>query len=52
MHLDDILQSLIDDQVDSPAQPLCVEAASIMMELVKVIVTEVGKTKRSKKTHQ
>ncbi|XP_030603864.1 WD repeat- and FYVE domain-containing protein 4 isoform X2 [Archocentrus centrarchus] len=40
MDLDDILQSLIDNQVDTPAQPLCVEAASIMMELIKVIVTQ------------
>uniref|UniRef100_A0A3Q0T6I0 Uncharacterized protein n=1 Tax=Amphilophus citrinellus TaxID=61819 RepID=A0A3Q0T6I0_AMPCI len=35
MDLDDILQSLIDNQVDTPAHPLCVEAASIMMELIK-----------------
>ncbi|XP_029305197.1 LOW QUALITY PROTEIN: WD repeat- and FYVE domain-containing protein 4 [Cottoperca gobio] len=38
--LDDILQSLIDSQADTPAQQLCVEAATILLELVKVIITQ------------
>ncbi|XP_024660429.2 WD repeat- and FYVE domain-containing protein 4 isoform X1 [Maylandia zebra] len=38
--LDDILQPLIDNQVETPAQPLCVEAGLIMVELVKVVVTQ------------
>lgn len=42
VHLDNVLQSLIDSQADSPAQHLCVEAATILLELVKVIVTQVG----------
>ncbi|KAA8583834.1 hypothetical protein FQN60_015042 [Etheostoma spectabile] len=40
MHLDDILQSLINSQADNPAQQLCVEAATILLELVKVIITQ------------
>ncbi|XP_010735894.3 WD repeat- and FYVE domain-containing protein 4 isoform X3 [Larimichthys crocea] len=40
VHLDNVLQSLIDSQADSPAQHLCVEAATILLELVKVIVTQ------------
>ncbi|XP_071336839.1 WD repeat- and FYVE domain-containing protein 4 isoform X2 [Trachinotus anak] len=40
VHLDDILQSLIDSQANSPAQQLCVEAATILLELVKVIITQ------------
>ncbi|XP_026164856.1 WD repeat- and FYVE domain-containing protein 4 isoform X1 [Mastacembelus armatus] len=39
-HLDDILQSLIDSQSETPAQQLCVEAAVILVELVKVIITQ------------
>ncbi|XP_028982965.1 WD repeat- and FYVE domain-containing protein 4 isoform X2 [Betta splendens] len=39
-HLDDILQSLIDSQAKSPAQQLCVEAATILMKLVKVVITQ------------
>uniref|UniRef100_UPI0037E89D37 WD repeat- and FYVE domain-containing protein 4 isoform X2 n=1 Tax=Semicossyphus pulcher TaxID=241346 RepID=UPI0037E89D37 len=38
--LDDALQSLIDSQADAPAQQLCVEAATILLELVKVIITQ------------
>ncbi|XP_042357670.1 WD repeat- and FYVE domain-containing protein 4 isoform X2 [Plectropomus leopardus] len=38
--LDDVLQSLIDSQTDSPAQQLCVEAATILLELVKVVITQ------------
>ncbi|XP_041645058.1 WD repeat- and FYVE domain-containing protein 4 isoform X2 [Cheilinus undulatus] len=38
--LDDALQSLIEAQADNPAQQLCVEAAMILLELVKVIVTQ------------
>uniref|UniRef100_A0A3B5BGB8 WDFY family member 4 n=1 Tax=Stegastes partitus TaxID=144197 RepID=A0A3B5BGB8_9TELE len=38
--LDDVLQSLIDSQADAPAQQLCVEAATILMDLVKVIITQ------------
>uniref|UniRef100_A0A8C4GFJ4 WDFY family member 4 n=1 Tax=Dicentrarchus labrax TaxID=13489 RepID=A0A8C4GFJ4_DICLA len=40
VNLDDVLQSFIDSQADTPAQPLCVEAAIILLELVKVIVTQ------------
>nr|XP_046257722.1 WD repeat- and FYVE domain-containing protein 4 isoform X2 [Scatophagus argus] len=40
VHLDDVLQSLIVSQVDSPAQQLCAEAATILLELVKVIISE------------
>ncbi|XP_035461782.2 WD repeat- and FYVE domain-containing protein 4 isoform X3 [Scophthalmus maximus] len=39
VHLDDILQSLIDSQADTPAQQLCVEAATILLELVKLVIT-------------
>lgn len=39
--LDDFLQSLIDSQADSPAQQLCVEAAAILLELVKALITQV-----------
>ncbi|XP_070771661.1 WD repeat- and FYVE domain-containing protein 4 [Enoplosus armatus] len=38
VHLDDVLQSLIESQADTPAQQLCVEAATILLELVKVII--------------
>lgn len=41
VHLDDVLQSLIDSQADTPAQQLCVEAATILLELVKCIITQV-----------
>lgn len=41
VRLDDILQSLIDSQADTPAQQLCVEAVTILLELVKVIITRV-----------
>ncbi|XP_078016803.1 WD repeat- and FYVE domain-containing protein 4 isoform X2 [Epinephelus lanceolatus] len=40
VHVDDVLQSLIDSQAESPAQQLCVEAAAILLELVKVIITQ------------
>ncbi|KAF7651115.1 hypothetical protein LDENG_00115980, partial [Lucifuga dentata] len=39
-HLDDILQSLIESQADSPAPQLCHEAAIILLELVKVIIMQ------------
>lgn len=39
--LDDFLQSLIDSQADSPAQQLCVEAAVILLELVKALIAQV-----------
>lgn len=39
--LDDVLQSLIDSQANTPAQQLCVEAATILLELVKVVITQV-----------
>lgn len=39
--LDDFLQSLIDSQADGPAQQLCVEAAVILLELVKALVAQV-----------
>ncbi|XP_015799744.3 WD repeat- and FYVE domain-containing protein 4 isoform X2 [Nothobranchius furzeri] len=38
--LDDILQSLIESQAEAPATQLCVEAATTMLELVKVILTQ------------
>uniref|UniRef100_A0A3P9LMU3 DUF4704 domain-containing protein n=1 Tax=Oryzias latipes TaxID=8090 RepID=A0A3P9LMU3_ORYLA len=34
-YLDDIIQSEIDTQADTPAQPLCADAAVILLELVK-----------------
>lgn len=37
--LDDVLQSLIDSPKDE--QHLCVEAATILLELVKAIITQV-----------
>lgn len=40
-NLDDVLQSLIDSQEDAPAPQLSVEAATILLELVKVIITQV-----------
>ncbi|KAF3708270.1 WD repeat- and FYVE domain-containing protein 4 [Channa argus] len=40
VHLDDVLQSLIDSQLETPAQQLCTEAATIQLELVKVIITQ------------
>uniref|UniRef100_A0A3Q3FIT5 Alfy-like armadillo-like repeat domain-containing protein n=1 Tax=Labrus bergylta TaxID=56723 RepID=A0A3Q3FIT5_9LABR len=39
--LDDALQSLIDSQAENPAPQLCVEAVTILLELVKVIITQV-----------
>lgn len=42
VNLDDILQSLIDSQADAPAHQLCVEAATILLELVKVVITQQG----------
>ncbi|XP_011601683.2 WD repeat- and FYVE domain-containing protein 4 isoform X2 [Takifugu rubripes] len=38
--LDDVLQSLIDSPEDAPAQQLCVETATILLELVKAIITK------------
>ncbi|XP_041803075.1 WD repeat- and FYVE domain-containing protein 4 isoform X2 [Chelmon rostratus] len=40
VHLDNVLQSLIDSQADTPAQQLCVEAATILLDLVKAIITQ------------
>ncbi|XP_029926583.1 WD repeat- and FYVE domain-containing protein 4 [Myripristis murdjan] len=40
VHLDDILQSTIDRQADTPVRELCPEAATILLELVKVIITQ------------
>ncbi|XP_077438112.1 WD repeat- and FYVE domain-containing protein 4 isoform X2 [Vanacampus margaritifer] len=40
MNLDDSLQSLIDSQANSPAPQLCVEAATLLLELVKIIITQ------------
>ncbi|XP_051935449.1 WD repeat- and FYVE domain-containing protein 4 isoform X1 [Hippocampus zosterae] len=39
-NLDGSLQSLIDSQVDSPAPQLCMEAATILLELVKIVITQ------------
>ncbi|XP_060895664.1 WD repeat- and FYVE domain-containing protein 4 isoform X1 [Labrus mixtus] len=38
--LDDALQSLVDSQAENPAPQLCVEAVTILLELVKVIITQ------------
>ncbi|XP_077351149.1 WD repeat- and FYVE domain-containing protein 4 isoform X2 [Festucalex cinctus] len=40
VNLDDSLQSLIDSQANSPAPELCVEAATLLLELVKIIITQ------------
>lgn len=40
-HLDDALQSLIDGQADTPTKQLCVEAATILLKLVKALLTQV-----------
>ncbi|XP_020565278.1 WD repeat- and FYVE domain-containing protein 4 isoform X3 [Oryzias latipes] len=39
-YLDDIIQSEIDTQAGTPAQPLCADAAVLLLELVKVIITQ------------
>uniref|UniRef100_A0AAQ5XV51 WDFY family member 4 n=1 Tax=Amphiprion ocellaris TaxID=80972 RepID=A0AAQ5XV51_AMPOC len=44
-HLDDVLQSLIDSQA-APSQQLCAEAATVLLELVKVIITQPVSTTR------
>jgi len=44
VHLDDALQLLIDSQADAPAQQLCAEAAVMLLELVKVVISKVGRT--------
>lgn len=41
MNFDDALQSLIDRQAAAPSPQLCVEAATILLDLVKVVVTQV-----------
>ncbi|KAM3606165.1 uncharacterized protein V6R79_011883 [Siganus canaliculatus] len=38
--LDDVFQSLIDSQADAPSRQLCVEAATILLGLVKVIISQ------------
>ncbi|XP_045926188.1 WD repeat- and FYVE domain-containing protein 4 isoform X1 [Micropterus dolomieu] len=45
VHLDEVLQSFIDSQSDTPDQQLCVEAATILLELVKVKIQPVPPTK-------
>ncbi|KAM9727627.1 WD repeat- and FYVE domain-containing protein 4 isoform 2-T2 [Menidia menidia] len=40
LHLDDTLQSLIDSRTETPAQQLCAEAATILLELIKVVITK------------
>ncbi|KAM4599617.1 WD repeat- and FYVE domain-containing protein 4 [Fundulus diaphanus] len=40
VHLDDALQSLIESQREAPSQQLCVEAATTLLELVKVIISQ------------
>ncbi|XP_028278514.1 WD repeat- and FYVE domain-containing protein 4 isoform X2 [Parambassis ranga] len=40
VHLDDVLQSLIVSEAETPAQQLCVEAATILLELVKIIIAQ------------
>ncbi|KAM8859671.1 WD repeat- and FYVE domain-containing protein 4 isoform 2-T2 [Spinachia spinachia] len=44
--LDDFLQSLIDGQKAAPAQWLCVEAATILLSLVKAIIVQPGSPKK------
>lgn len=39
--LDETLQSLIESQANCPAQQLCPEAATILLELVKNTITKV-----------
>uniref|UniRef100_A0A3Q2DP19 Alfy-like armadillo-like repeat domain-containing protein n=1 Tax=Cyprinodon variegatus TaxID=28743 RepID=A0A3Q2DP19_CYPVA len=39
--LDDALQSFIESQLEGPVQQLCVEAATILLELLKVIISQV-----------
>ena len=41
--LDDILQAVMDDPAGASGQQLCPEAAEILLELVKVIMTLVGR---------
>lgn len=41
VYLDDNLQSLIDTQAESPAQQLCSEAATILLGLIRVIISQV-----------
>ncbi|XP_038152382.1 WD repeat- and FYVE domain-containing protein 4 [Cyprinodon tularosa] len=38
--LDDALQSFIESQLEGPVQQLCVEAATILLELLKVIISQ------------
>ncbi|KAM9364693.1 WD repeat- and FYVE domain-containing protein 4 isoform 2-T2 [Pholidichthys leucotaenia] len=40
VHLDDMLQSLIDSQAETPALQLCDEAATIIMDLVNVFIMQ------------
>ncbi|XP_061140965.1 WD repeat- and FYVE domain-containing protein 4 isoform X1 [Syngnathus typhle] len=40
VNLDDSFQSLIDSQADSPAPKLCVEAATLLLELVKIVIKQ------------
>ncbi|XP_077585653.1 WD repeat- and FYVE domain-containing protein 4 isoform X2 [Stigmatopora nigra] len=39
-NLDESLKSLIDSQVDNPAPQLCMEAATLILGLVKIIITQ------------
>nr|XP_061794523.1 WD repeat- and FYVE domain-containing protein 4-like [Nerophis lumbriciformis] len=39
-NLDESLQSLIKSQADTPATQLCTEAATLLLELVKIIITQ------------
>lgn len=45
VNLDDVLQSLVDGLNDMPPQQLCAEAATILLELVKAVITEVISTR-------
>uniref|UniRef100_A0AAQ4PJK2 WDFY family member 4 n=1 Tax=Gasterosteus aculeatus aculeatus TaxID=481459 RepID=A0AAQ4PJK2_GASAC len=47
VQLDGFLQSLIDGQKANPAQQLCVEAATILLSLVKAIITQPGPPKKN-----
>ncbi|XP_047198145.1 WD repeat- and FYVE domain-containing protein 4 isoform X2 [Hippoglossus stenolepis] len=40
VHLDDTLQSMVDSEEEAPAQQFSVEAATILLELIKVVITQ------------
>ncbi|XP_069395233.1 WD repeat- and FYVE domain-containing protein 4 isoform X2 [Paralichthys olivaceus] len=40
VHLDDTLQSMIDSEAEAPAHQFSVEAVTILLELVKIVITQ------------